>query len=176
MEIYVWQLDCFNVLLNQVEMKRHFMLIDEGETTHFSCSRTSNRTFFMQSRTSNRNILMQSRTLNIAFLMQHLFGFKIMQISFLTLIRKNIFLAIGNDFLCTFKKDYEKQSCCWWVPLKDNNIFFWTQLIPIILQYFLDVIAFPLQYCKNYSIKSFGKCQRSFYKLCNIKKFSPPKH
>ena len=57
-------------------------------TAHFSCSRTSNRTFFMQSRTSNRAFLMQSRTSNRTFLMQHLVGFKIMQISFLTLIFK----------------------------------------------------------------------------------------
>ena len=75
----------------------------DSALNHFSCSRTANRIFFIQSCTSNRAFLMQSRTSNSAFLLQHLFGFKIMQMSFLTLIlNKNNFLMIGNDFFLHF--------------------------------------------------------------------------
>ena len=50
-------------------------------------------------------------TLNRTFLMQNLIGFKITQIQFLTLILKQkYFLTIVNDFVCTFKEDYEERK------------------------------------------------------------------
>ena len=86
-------------------------------TAHFLCSRTSNRTFFMQSSTLNPAFPMQSRTSNRTFLMQYLFGFKIMQISFLIPIFKKIkIITIGNDFICNVIKETSQTS----IVLRDN--------------------------------------------------------
>ena len=70
----------------------------------------------------NHAFLMQSRTSNRAFLMQHLFGFKIMQMSFLTLIfkQKNICVTIGNVFYARFKRIIKQN--CWGVPLRASCV------------------------------------------------------
>ena len=86
------------------------------QTAHFSCSHTSNCTYFMQSGTLNSNFIRQSRTLNRIFFIQHLFGFKITQILFLTFIFKQFFLTIWMICYALFKWIMKRKKLE--VPLK----------------------------------------------------------
>ena len=66
-------------------------------TTHFSCSHVLQTAHF------SCNTFLASKSYKCHF--WHSFS------------NKFFFLTIGNDFLCTFKKDYEKKSFCGGVPL-----------------------------------------------------------
>ena len=86
-------------------------------TEHFSSSHTLNRMFFKQSCFSNRNFLIQSRTLNRIFLMEHMFGFKIMQPSYLTpIFKKNVFQRMLMIFHALLKNNIKFNSLWGMIP------------------------------------------------------------